>query len=105
MSRGREHDGSRLLRDKRSLRNDVSSGSFARLAGLRRTRFANTGSEFAEWKENITVRQLLSHQAGLFALDQPLNRTLVADLDQLRVLARQKPVGAWHTAGLSRDYT
>ena len=45
-------------------------------------------------KERITVRQLLSHQAGLYALDQPLDRALVADLDRLAVvLARQKP--AW----------
>lgn len=45
-------------------------------------------------KEKITVRQLLAHQAGLFALDEPLDRSLVADLDRLaEVLARQKP--AW----------
>jgi len=45
-------------------------------------------------KERITVRQLLAHQAGLFALDQPVDRTVVADLDRLAiVLARQKP--AW----------
>ncbi len=51
--------------------------------------------EFAqEGKERITVRQLLAHQAGLFALDQPIDRDLVADLDRLAVvLARQKP--AW----------
>jgi CubicO group peptidase (beta-lactamase class C family) len=51
--------------------------------------------EFAQQgKERITVRQLLSHQAGLYVLDQPLNRSLVADLDRLAVvLARQKP--AW----------
>jgi CubicO group peptidase (beta-lactamase class C family) len=51
--------------------------------------------EFAQnGKEKITVRQLLAHQAGLFALDQPLNKTVVADLDQLgEILARQKP--AW----------
>lgn len=51
--------------------------------------------EFAQnGKEKITVRQLLSHQTGLFALDQPLNKTIVADLDQLgELLARQKP--AW----------
>ena len=51
--------------------------------------------EFAQnGKEKITVRQLLAHQAGLFALDQPLDRSLVADLDRLAdVLARQKP--AW----------
>jgi CubicO group peptidase (beta-lactamase class C family) len=51
--------------------------------------------EFAQQgKEKITVRQLLAHQAGLFALDQPIDRTLVADPDRLAmVLARQKP--AW----------
>jgi CubicO group peptidase (beta-lactamase class C family) len=51
--------------------------------------------EFAQQgKENITVRQLLAHQAGLFALDEPVDRSVVADLDRLAVvLARQKP--AW----------
>lgn len=45
-------------------------------------------------KERVTVRQLLAHQAGLYALDQPVDRALVADLDRLAaVLARQKP--AW----------
>ena len=51
--------------------------------------------EFAQnGKERITVRQLLAHQAGLFALDEAVDRGLVADLDRLAVLlARQKP--AW----------
>ena len=51
--------------------------------------------EFAQnGKERITVRQLLAHQAGLFAIDEPVDRTVVADLDRLAVvLARQKP--AW----------
>ena len=51
--------------------------------------------EFAQnAKENITVRQLLSHQAGLFAFDEQGDRNLVADLDRLAVvLARQQP--AW----------
>ncbi|HEU4715095.1 MAG TPA: serine hydrolase domain-containing protein [Pyrinomonadaceae bacterium] len=51
--------------------------------------------EFAQnGKESITVRQLLAHQAGLFALDEPIDRDLLADLDRLAgVLARQKP--AW----------
>jgi CubicO group peptidase (beta-lactamase class C family) len=51
--------------------------------------------EFAQQaKERITVRQLLAHQAGLFALDEPVDRSAVADLDRLAiVLARQKP--AW----------
>lgn len=49
--------------------------------------------EFAQHgKEKITVRQLLAHQAGLFALDEPVTRELVSDLDRLAVvLARQKP--------------
>jgi CubicO group peptidase (beta-lactamase class C family) len=51
--------------------------------------------EFAQQgKERITVRQLLAHQAGLFAFDEPVDRAIVADLDRLAVvLARQKP--AW----------
>lgn len=51
--------------------------------------------EFAQnGKQKITVRQLLAHQAGLFALDVPIDRSLVSDLDRLAsVLARQKP--AW----------
>src|SRR5919107_734774 len=48
--------------------------------------------EFAQQgKERITVRQLLSHQAGLFAIDEPVGRDDIADLDRLAViLARQK---------------
>jgi CubicO group peptidase (beta-lactamase class C family) len=51
--------------------------------------------EFAQHgKERITVRQLLAHQAGLFAIDEPVDRSVVADLDRLAIiLARQKP--AW----------
>ncbi len=51
--------------------------------------------EFAQQgKERVTVRQLLAHQAGLFAIDEPVDRSVVADLDRLAVvLARQKP--AW----------
>jgi CubicO group peptidase (beta-lactamase class C family) len=50
--------------------------------------------EFAQQgKERVTVRQLLAHQAGLFVLDEPLDRSLLADLDRLAaLLARQKPV-------------
>lgn len=49
--------------------------------------------EFAQnGKETITVRQLLAHQAGLFAFDETVDRSVVADLDRLAVvLARQKP--------------
>jgi CubicO group peptidase (beta-lactamase class C family) len=58
-------------------------------------RVARYWPEFAQQgKEKITVRQLLSHQAGLFAFDEPVDRSVVADLDRLAiVLARQKP--AW----------
>ncbi len=50
--------------------------------------FAQTG------KERITVRQLLAHQAGLFAFDEPVDREVVADLDRLaEIMARQRP--AW----------
>ena len=51
--------------------------------------------EFAQnGKETITVRQLLAHQAGLFAFDEPVDASVVADLDKLAaVLARQAP--AW----------
>ena len=50
--------------------------------------------EFAQQgKEKVTVRQLLSHQAGLLVLGEPVDRSVVADLDRLAVvLARQKPV-------------
>ena len=51
--------------------------------------------EFAQQgKESITVRQLLAHQAGLFAFDEPVDRAIVEDLDRLaQVMARQRP--AW----------
>jgi CubicO group peptidase (beta-lactamase class C family) len=51
--------------------------------------------EFAQnGKEKVTVRQLLAHQAGLFAFDEPVDKSVVADLDKLAVvLARQRP--AW----------
>jgi CubicO group peptidase (beta-lactamase class C family) len=51
--------------------------------------------EFAQrGKDTITVRQLLAHQAGLFAFDEPVDRQVVADLNRLAlVLARQAP--AW----------
>jgi CubicO group peptidase (beta-lactamase class C family) len=58
-------------------------------------RVATYWPEFAQHgKEKITVRQLLAHQAGLFAFDEPVDQNVVADLDRLAlVLARQTP--AW----------
>lgn len=49
--------------------------------------------EFAQQdKGSITVRQLLSYQAGLVALDAPVDKAVLADLDRLAVvLAQQKP--------------
>lgn len=49
--------------------------------------------EFAQnGKESVTVRQLLSHQAGLYALDERVTRALLQDFDRLAaLLARQKP--------------
>ncbi|VAW42965.1 hypothetical protein MNBD_CHLOROFLEXI01-2558 [hydrothermal vent metagenome] len=53
--------------------------------------------EFAEnGKENITVRQLLSHQAGLCAIDEPLDLEKLSDPDPdivAMAIAKQKP--AW----------
>jgi CubicO group peptidase (beta-lactamase class C family) len=51
--------------------------------------------EFARHgKDRITVRHLLSHQAGLCALDRPITVELLGDLDALaEVLADQRP--AW----------
>ena len=58
-------------------------------------RVATYWPEFAQQgKERITVRQLLAHQAGLFAFDEPVDRRVIADLDRLaEVMARHKP--AW----------
>lgn len=53
----------------------------------------NYWPEFAQnGKDKITVRQLLAHQAGLFAFDEPVDLSLVRDLDRFAiVLARQRP--------------
>jgi CubicO group peptidase (beta-lactamase class C family) len=58
-------------------------------------RVATYWPEFAQHgKEKITVRQLLAHQAGLFAFDEPVDRSVVADLDRLaQVMTRHEP--AW----------
>jgi CubicO group peptidase (beta-lactamase class C family) len=58
-------------------------------------RIAAYWPEFAQHgKERITVRQLLAHQAGLFAFDEPVDRNVIGDLDRLaQVMARHKP--AW----------
>ena len=48
----------------------------------------------AAGKERVTVRQLLSHQAGLCAIDEPLGLDDLLDLDRVgAAVARQRP--AW----------
>jgi CubicO group peptidase (beta-lactamase class C family) len=51
--------------------------------------------EFAQaGKDEMTVRQLLAHQGGLHAFDEPVDRSVIADPDRLAgIMARQKP--AW----------
>jgi CubicO group peptidase (beta-lactamase class C family) len=45
-------------------------------------------------KENVTVRQLLAHEAGLPVIDEPLDPRLLAEFDALaEAIARQRP--AW----------
>jgi len=58
-------------------------------------RVAKYWPEFAQHdKQDVTVRQLLAHQAGLFAFDEPVDRSVVANPDRLaEVMARHKP--AW----------
>ena len=57
--------------------------------------------EFAQnGKGNITVRQLLEHQAGLCAIDEPLDLEMLANLDVMAAaLAKQKP--AWEPGSCS----
>lgn len=59
--------------------------------------------EFAQLgKDKITIRQLLAHQAGLFAFDELGDKSIIADLDRLAgVLARQKPA---HKPGKQQVY-
>jgi CubicO group peptidase (beta-lactamase class C family) len=51
--------------------------------------------EFAQaGKGDVTVRQLLAHQAGLCAIDEPLDAEILTDFDRLAtILAKQAP--AW----------
>ncbi|MBO0679593.1 beta-lactamase family protein [Mycolicibacterium sp. S2-37] len=59
------------------------------------TKVADYWPEFAQaGKADVTVRQLLAHQAGLCALDQPVRIEDVADVNRLSpILAAQRP--AW----------
>lgn len=66
-------------------------------------RVARYWPEFAQaGKEGITVRQLMAHQAGLYAFDELADRSIIADPDRLAaVLARQKPA---HAPGTRQFY-
>lgn len=57
-------------------------------------RVATYWPEFAQaGKEDVTLRQLLAHQAGLFAFDERVDAEVVADLDRLAgVMERQRPI-------------
>jgi CubicO group peptidase (beta-lactamase class C family) len=59
------------------------------------TPVASYWPEFAQnGKDRVTVRQLLAHQAGLCAIDEPLTAAKLGDLEGLaEVLARQR--SAW----------
>ncbi len=62
--------------------------------------------EFAQQgKENITVRQLLAHQAGLFAFEATVDKDIIADLDRLGSDhgRRKTGLGAGDAPGLSCD--
>ena len=52
--------------------------------------------EFAQaGKGEITVRQLLAHQAGLYGFDERVEPDVIADLDRLAaIMARQRPLHA-----------
>lgn len=66
-------------------------------------RVAKYWPEFAQQgKDSITIRQLLAHQAGLYAFDELGDRSIIADPDRLaEVLARQKPA---HQPGARQVY-
>jgi beta-lactamase family protein len=83
---------------RRELGGAVGACPLTRLARLRK-RVATYWPQFAQHgKAKITVRQLLAHQAGLFALDEHLDRRLVADLDRLMAVVRL--AWRWRLAGL-----
>ena len=56
-------------------------------------RVATYWPEFAQHdKRDITVRQLLAHQAGLFSFGEHVDREVIADVDRLAaIMARQCP--------------
>ena len=98
-----KHDDAPWLQDTMVVVHSASKGLAAMTLAMAHSRgwldyderISTYWPEFAqEGKDRITVRHLLAHQAGLFAIDEPVGRGDVGDLDRLAViLARQKP--AW----------
>ena len=75
---GARHDGHHLFSYQGSRRDDSLHRPLSRMARLRRAGLHLLAPEFAQYgKERITVRQLLAHQAGLYALDESIDRDLV----------------------------
>jgi CubicO group peptidase (beta-lactamase class C family) len=99
--RDRESDAP-WLADTMTLVHSTTKGLSAMVVALLQSRgllnyderVATYWPEFAQaGKEEITVRQLLAHQAGLFAFDERVDRDVVADLDRLAgVMERQRPI-------------
>jgi len=89
---GGGYDGDCILGNKGNVRSSYGACSFADLFDYDES-ISKYWPEFAQQgKEKITVRQLLAHQAGLFAIDETGDKSIIADLDRLAVvLARQKP--------------
>ena len=91
----RRHDGDRPLHHQGPRRDGHGAGPLPRAGSTTTSSSAPTGpSSPRPARSAITVRQLLAHQAGLFAFDEKVDRDVVADLDRLaEVMARQRP--AW----------
>jgi len=96
-------DGSPWERDTMVLLYSTSKGLSAMTLALAHSRgwldyderVATYWPEFAQaGKQDVTVRQLLAHQAGLAVVDEPLDAGLLADHDRLaEAIAGQRP--AW----------
>ena len=94
--------GARWLEDTLVLVYSTSKGLSAMTIALAHSRglldyderVATYWPEFAQnGKDQITVRQLLAHEAGLPVVDEPLDAAKLADFDALAAtVARQRPV-------------
>jgi CubicO group peptidase (beta-lactamase class C family) len=90
----RGHDGRRQFDDQGPGRDDGRGRQLAWLDRLRRTGRRLLARVAQNGKAAVTVRQLLSHEAGLVWIDEPLHFEDMRDLDYVAgALARQKP--AW----------